>query len=75
VRPGSVTGTRVRTEFCLGLRRRRFSAGSLARGQKLWRACTVPADVSKKVRWIFARDIWESGAAYSVSEIPRAQDS
>jgi hypothetical protein len=28
--PGSVTGTCVGTEFCLGLRRRRFSASSLA---------------------------------------------
>ncbi len=55
--PGSVTGTRDWTEFCLGLRRRRFSAGSLARRQNSRGACAVPADVSYQVRWVFARDI------------------
>jgi hypothetical protein len=57
VGPGSVTGTWVETKFCLGLRRRRFSAGSLARGQNLRGDCTVPADGCNQVRWVFARDI------------------
>jgi hypothetical protein len=67
VSPGYVTGTRVLTEFCLGLRRRRFGAASLARRQNSRGACAVPTDVSKKVRRIFARNVWESGAAHSVS--------
>jgi hypothetical protein len=73
--PGSGTGTGVWTEFCLGLRRRRLSAGSLACGQNLWGACAVPADVSNKVRRIFALDVWEPRTADSVLEVPRAGDS
>ena len=70
--PGSVAGTRVWTEFCLGLWQRRYSAGSLAGRQHSLGACAVPADVINKVRRIFARDIWEPSAADSVSEVPGA---